>query len=80
MDQRDTTGNHGKTTDFADDAERRTRLDQLEQLERDLRRLEQERLGARSTPARLVALDVELCRVEAARRMLAPSPWHDPDP
>lgn len=61
----------------ADDADRRGRLERLDQ---QVRTLERERLAARSTRGRLVALDVELCRVEAARRMLATGTPTEPDP
>ena len=47
----------------------------LEQLRLRSRQLERQRINASPTMnrARLVALDVELCRVEAAKRMLVPS-------
>lgn len=60
-----------------DDADRRARLAQLDAR---VRKLEQQRLGARSARARLVALDVELCRMEAARRMLVPAAVTEPEP
>jgi hypothetical protein len=49
------------------------RAQQLEQLRRRSRQLERQRIAAGPSldRARLVALDVELCHVEAARRMLA---------
>lgn len=55
------------------------RAGRLEQLRVQTRQLERQRIVASPTMTRagLVALDVELCRVEAAKRMLVPGGSHD---
>lgn len=55
------------------EAERARRLDELRHRTRQLER-QRIAVGSSLDRARLVALDVELCRVEATRRMLAPLP------
>jgi hypothetical protein len=63
----------GTPVEADDGGEPEDRTRRLEQLRRRARQLERQRIavGPSFDRARLVALDVELCRVEAATRMLS---------